>query len=354
LISARYRTLDHWRAVAALWVLLYHAHGRWLEGAVHPWFGWVQIFARRGYLGVSLFFVISGYCISARLHRDNEGQTPIRHFLVDRLLRIFPTYWVALAVTLLLGLATRPFNHTPLYATPFALGVLPATTTRWLSNLLLMEPWLQVPPILNVSWTLTYELAFYALAAACLGLFRLTRTIWPSAMLVGALLTLSLWQGDQHQIPGITRLPEFMCGAVLYATLTAGGKYRYWLAVAGTGGLVCAGLAAQASLITATGFMLVLLVLAPADTWLVNLRCLRALGYCGLFSYSLYLIHVSVATRVMAFIGYTHPPTTIAFYAWLVIAMASAILAGYALYVAVEKPVERWRHAFWARRTASA
>jgi len=56
----RYLSLDHWRGFAALWVLVFHAHrGR---PPLEP--AWLGEFVSWGWLGVPLFFVISGYIMA--------------------------------------------------------------------------------------------------------------------------------------------------------------------------------------------------------------------------------------------------------------------------------------------------
>ncbi|MFT3781446.1 MAG: acyltransferase [Nibricoccus sp.] len=81
--------LDLLRAIAILWVLLFHGMTEGL-GAPLPALG------KLGWMGVDLFFVLSGYLIGSQLLKAYaSGQTPnIGSFYLRRAFRILPTYWV--------------------------------------------------------------------------------------------------------------------------------------------------------------------------------------------------------------------------------------------------------------------
>ncbi len=85
--------LDLLRAVAILWVMLFHG---WTEGLGSPW----PAVGHLGWMGVDLFFVLSGYLIGSQLLKSYaQGQIPnLATFYQRRALRILPVYWVVLAV----------------------------------------------------------------------------------------------------------------------------------------------------------------------------------------------------------------------------------------------------------------
>src|SRR5438477_4306912 len=88
--------LDLLRALAIIVVVIYHAalFGFKLPGRVDR-FGWI---------GVDLFFVLSGYLIGGQLLAPIARGQPInlRHFFARRALRILPAYFVILAIYFLL------------------------------------------------------------------------------------------------------------------------------------------------------------------------------------------------------------------------------------------------------------
>jgi len=97
--NPRYYSLDLWRGVACLMVLAYHVTGPHL---VHESTGIVRLalsFTALGWLGVPIFFVISGYCIGAAADRASRDSITWRTFAWRRVRRIFPPYLALLAVS---------------------------------------------------------------------------------------------------------------------------------------------------------------------------------------------------------------------------------------------------------------
>jgi peptidoglycan/LPS O-acetylase OafA/YrhL len=95
-------TLDGWRTVAILWVLMGHSHV-WRYG----WFSNEWLFATGG-RGVQLFFALSGFLICNRLLREEQrfGGISLRSFYTRRFFRIQPaalTYLTVISILMLLG-----------------------------------------------------------------------------------------------------------------------------------------------------------------------------------------------------------------------------------------------------------
>ena len=114
-----------------------------------------QVFIDKGAVGVDIFFVISGLVIF--LSTEGKSLPPVR-FLLYRLFRIVPAYWLYTVLMALVVVFARP--------------VLPDQTVDWSHFLLSL---LFIPtenpggygiyPTLNVGWTLNYEMLFYVLFA---------------------------------------------------------------------------------------------------------------------------------------------------------------------------------------------
>lgn len=158
-VNARVLALDVLRFMAALAVVLYHYINR-PEASDFGMFGAITQF---GYLGVPLFFMISGYVIAV-----SAAQRSPWAFLVARAVRLYPAYWCGLAFTVAVVFLSS--------------GKFP-TLAQLLANLTLFNDVLGFANIDGVYWTLHAELRFYAcvFVLLVLGVFNHYRwwlTVW--------------------------------------------------------------------------------------------------------------------------------------------------------------------------------
>lgn len=144
--STRLLSIQALRGVAAFAVVLYHASRHVDQAFTAP--DLIRLF-RSGHAGVDLFFIISGFIIAFVHHRDVGAPGRVTDYLVRRLTRVFPLYWIALALTVAMDLAG---------------GHMAPTLPSLLWNALML-PTVE-EPILGIAWTLQFELVFYAAFAA--------------------------------------------------------------------------------------------------------------------------------------------------------------------------------------------
>lgn len=153
------------RGIAALAVMCYHT------GTIYAKHFDVVLFGnafRSGFLGVDFFFVLSGF-VMYWAHAQDLGQPKaLGGFVKKRLLRIMPLYWVVLAFKLLRD--WRQFDW----------------VVALCAALLLPYP---RPPYITVSWTLSYEMLFYAAVALMIVLPRGWLTLLPLVGLAALALT---------------------------------------------------------------------------------------------------------------------------------------------------------------------
>jgi peptidoglycan/LPS O-acetylase OafA/YrhL len=155
--SSRVPALDLLRLIAVGAVILYH-YGFWgpaSHGETQVALPALGPFAQYGFLGVPVFFAISGFVIAY----SAEGRTPIG-FAIARFSRIYPTFVLCMTLT---------FAATAL----FGAGHFEVTTRQWLANLFIAAPMLGQPYVDTSYWSLVIEVVFYAWVALfmALGLF---------------------------------------------------------------------------------------------------------------------------------------------------------------------------------------
>ncbi len=156
--NTRVNEIDLLRFLAALAVVFFHYAFRGTHGA-HPLtamaYPWLVPVAKYGYLGVELFFMISGFVI---LMTAASGS--LRSFTISRIVRLYPAFWACCTVSFLLILA--------LGAPHFS-----ATIPQYLVNMTMLNGFVGVPSIDGAYWSLFVELRFYALVAVVLVLRRI-------------------------------------------------------------------------------------------------------------------------------------------------------------------------------------
>jgi peptidoglycan/LPS O-acetylase OafA/YrhL len=315
--GVRYRSLDLWRGVACLSVAIFHSSFYLTRGPQPGLAGWqrlVLVLISHLSAGVPLFFVISGYCISASCDKVRRGSGSLwSNYFWRRLRRIFPPFWAMFAVTVGLALGVEHF-WPGLYADHNNPIDHPATLTlgQWLANLSLTEglrPNLGPPEqswLMRPAWTLAYEEQFYLMMGLLLFLSR--KHFFRNALIatLGILGCVVLGKYFERTVAGLffNRWAFFAAGILVYWALQQGAARARWLA-GGVFALALVGLALPFPLlerwnirtlesVTAFAFALALLLLHRQDERLMawsRAGLLKGLNWCGYRCYSIYLVH---------------------------------------------------------------
>lgn len=148
------RWLDTLRGLAASAVVVYHLNEGWSHE--HPFYGSL---VKCGWLGVPVFFVISGYLIVLAAQRAPDW----RHFLLRRWWRIYPPYVASVALVFAVAafrkITTGVNDVSPLHLSAEA----------WLATFLAVTPITSLEGPRNwIYWSLTCEIFYYGLIAVCL------------------------------------------------------------------------------------------------------------------------------------------------------------------------------------------
>lgn len=300
-MTIRYRAdIDGLRAVAVVPVVLFHAGLAALSG---------------GYVGVDVFFVISGYLITQTLLADiDAGRFSILAFYERRIRRIYPALFAMLLVAFAASAVLLSSFDQQRFAKAMAATVLFSSNIVFFREAGYFDAAAELKPLLH-TWSLAVEEQFYIAFPLLLALVMRWGRGSRNALLVGiALASLALsiyatprWPSFNFYLP-FTRAWELLAGALLAVGAIPAirrGAVREVLAALGLALIVVAvllyrpatpfpGFAALAPVVGAA-----LLIHAGEGTRVGRALAWRPIVYIGLTSYSLYLWHwpVIVFTR---------------------------------------------------------
>ncbi len=306
----RLSAIDGLRAIAVLAVVVCHA-----GLTPHP---------EIGTRGVDLFFVISGLCLSMPALRRGAGVKPYA-FWVTRFWRIFPAYWVALALFVALSFTS--------FGTPSIVGKPDAFELP--QDIVLITG---IQPIYNGSfWTLGLEARWYIFFPAILALYM--RSKLGFALLAVAFY---IWNATPYRIPDAGVLPCFMLGIVaadLFLRERVGHRLLPALAIAA---LVIAALVDTTDnhgdpLWHLACFLTVIAGLGAAS----RVLSWKPLVFIGVASYSIYLMHQPFLVWMAGTFGV--PP---------ILAGILSIGIGIVFWRLVEAPALTWRERYRTRSAA--
>ncbi|WP_309718901.1 acyltransferase [Armatimonas sp.] len=105
--------LDGLRAVAALWVMLYHAYLILLGSPDIPWYLGFLDWIRHGHFAVGLFIVISGFCLTLPITKKKTMYPQPKIFYLRRAIRILPPLYITLIVAILFQFTYQIFSKNP-------------------------------------------------------------------------------------------------------------------------------------------------------------------------------------------------------------------------------------------------
>ena len=336
--------IDGLRALAVTSVLLFHAFPGLVPG---------------GFVGVDIFFVLSGYLISTLILRElAAGQFSLRHFYARRVRRIFPA--LCLVMTFSLG-----YGWLVLTSVEYEqLGRHVASGAAFLANFMFwreagyFDNAADTKPMLHL-WSLSIEEQFYVFWPLLLLLFWRSRLNLAGlfSLLIGASLVYSLWLAGRDIVADfyspLSRFWELMLGGlVAYLGRTGCLESKFWAQWAAWLGLILlmAALALTHQGLAFPGYWALLptigtaLVLAAGMHAYLNRAVLasKPMVWVGLISYPLYLWHWPLLS--MARIVESETPDAVTRAVLLVLSVGLAWLT----YRFMERPIRLGQPGKWA------
>lgn len=209
--DGRIGSLDLLRLVSALAVVAFHYLFRGAQGStpyLHAGYPGAEAMAIWGYLGLNLFFLISGFVIAW----SAEGRD-FKAFAIARFSRLYPGFIACMSVTfVVLALAGDP--------------AFPVTLMQYAANLAMVAPAFGQPFMDGVYWTIILELVFYGWVSVAIltGLFSRAR-LFLVALWLAVSMANEYWLGSGAlRMLLITEYAPFFAGGILAHHIISRGR----------------------------------------------------------------------------------------------------------------------------------
>lgn len=307
------------RAVAALSVLIFHFVCYYNGNKFIVQDESARSIAEHGAQGVELFYCISGFVIMFALSKNDYKVNYYGHYLLKRILRIIPVYWMTIVAIYSLEFVfgkvlwdhTLQLDWQKIFANAF-----------FLVDLFEGEVWIN-----PVFATLGVEFQFYIIVGL---LFPLLKT--DNGVKYGILtlwLVLGYFTINNYSV--LVNGPFFIAGILLYDWYKSPeSMLPKWSLFA----LVC-----YLSIVYSLDDTVIVVLVILCFVWLRP--SLKPLNFIGNFSYSLYLTHGLFGGWLIYFTTYNESSAGWT-WAMILLAVVSSLVGGYLFYWCFEKPAMRW------------
>jgi len=312
-------------------------------------------FPDAGRQAVAGFFCISGFLIT-KIARETYNERPAS-FLLNRFLRIYPTYWACLALALLITWYWQPVAETTLpgFGTPDQFGI-----GNWVNQLTIFSV---VPiggglpqnfKIIPQSWTLENELYFYLIIGLCTYRSALLTLAAFYTTLFYAVVVLNILPGGFYWSMGSNAFMFFLGSLAYFAAPSLARTTSIRRAQALMLGVALYTLCMYVLPLLMPGYFNLLLLVSPLGMALMlaampgietgrYLWAEHASAYFGRLAYPVFLLHLQAQVALYALLGVQKSPQDnrlLIFAGTYAITLALSVL----VVAAVEMPVERLRN----------
>ncbi len=304
----RLKHIDILRGLAALMVTIFHIS----VGSLHS--KQIAGYAKYGFTGVEIFFVISGFVLPYSLYKSNYQIQHFFKFILKRIIRIVPAYFITIIISSLLAYTT---------------GRAIMSITGISLHLVFLNSVFGYDNISPVFWTLQIEFVFYIIIGLLFTYILLSNN--KTLAFVYLIIAINLYNPN---LPVINWLPFFAMGILIFNLMfTKLNAYVFW----GTC-LVLTFINIKTHDIAeavAALFAVIFILYAKLEYFPVFLG--RFLLWLGMISYSLYLIHWEMGRTAVSFTRHIHLISNMD-YLRLLIGVLVSICSAYLLYRVIEKP----------------
>ncbi|MCA0987042.1 acyltransferase family protein [Guptibacillus algicola] len=319
----RFFELDAIRGLAALAVVFYHYTTRYND--FYPrneMFGDFEF--KYGYLGVNLFFIISGFVIYLTLDKC----TKLSDFGIKRVIRLYPAYIIGVLLTFTI-------------VAVFGLAGQEVGLNEAIINLSMLSGFLNVPYVDGAYWSLTIELTFYFIMALLffwklLNKIEVFSLLWLSVGFIHLTIPDALYQNLRSYIElmGILNFCHLFIAGIMFYLLRTNYHKKYY-------GVLILCLVYEFLLngvllgsIVLSFFILFYFIVLGKLHFLNH----KGLVFLGTISYSLYLVHQNIGYVILNNMdswNLTHP-------LYIVIPILISILLASLVTFYIEKPIQSY------------
>ncbi|MGG6267924.1 acyltransferase family protein [Leptolyngbya sp. AN03gr2] len=357
--KVRFYFIDALRGLAALWVVLFHAHlDERLDSLEQLLRGWVDtVLFTWGSLGVAVFFVLSGFVIAHSLRNATIDFPYLRQFTLRRLIRLTPPYYVSIVITLAFALLAAYAKNEPFQPMGQAFS-----TERFITHLFYVQELIGFTNFNDVYWTLGLEIQSYLLLCLLIGFaqrllyqYRIQSAfaiVFVPTALIAAIFPIAIAPNLGRSIVILPLLYSFLLG--VFAHWCWQRKFsRLWFYLY-SGVLLTAGIIHQAEFtIVSVAIALLLLEVGRAGK-LAELLKGSVLRFFGDVSYSLFLTHTPVMGVVFfigqRILGISAVSDALCLVASILVSLGFATI----VWISVEKPAIAWSQSVKLPTTAKA
>ncbi len=340
----RVNGLDFLRGIASFAVCWFHLTS-FKYGSPDGWFySLLKQTGVYGWLGVEVFFVISGFVIPYSLHRAGYKLGSYPTFIVKRLARLDPPYLATILLVLALASAYGLFKGSAPLVEGAHVDAARVLLHLGYANIFFNYDWL------NPSfWTLAIEFQYYVLVGLAFPVL-VSRAAWPRRLAFACFGAASLLADLRTNGGGaifssfiVRFIPLFLLGAATFQRRSRiVGRAEYVVLVSASACLCVITVGWR----PAVAALLAVFVINFYD------RRTAVTDFLGKISYSLYLLHWPVGHLVLSLLGLKllDARSDAARVAVVFASLGVCVAASYALYITVELPAQRWSTRFSYRR----
>ncbi|WP_068399588.1 acyltransferase family protein [Pedobacter cryoconitis] len=307
----RIKQIDILRGIAALLVTIFHLTGSAGLSKATASYG------SYGWLGVQIFFVISGFVLPYSMYKTGYNISSFGTFLIKRIVRVYPPYLVAIAIAVAMAIAT---GRELLY------GITLLSHFLFLNELLGLHSWSPV------FWTLFIEFQFYILIGILFPI--VVSNNYKSLAFVFVMSILSLLFSRSIVVYWF---PFFGLGILIFNKYFTNMSLKmFWFGITTLTVLIAYVHGISHAVAGLSAVLFILFVKADQETFFN-----RALFGLGNISYSLYLVHWELGraavniSRHLPFVGSNEVIKVLT-------GLAFSIISAYIFYILVEKPSVRY------------